>query len=67
MSDYLNIKLEEKIYLEAVNNGPNNSPLGGQTRIYIRNNHLQYSITWFLIALGLIGVYLAASIKLEKK
>ncbi len=67
MSDYLNIKFEEKIYLEAVNNGPNNSPLGGQTRIYIRNNHLQYSITWFLIAMGLIGVYLAASIKLEKK
>ena len=63
MSKYTNIKLEDKFYLEAYENGPNGFPLGNQTRIYIRNNHLQYAITWFLIACGLVGVYLTANIK----
>ncbi|MFZ5779594.1 MAG: SURF1 family protein [Pseudomonadota bacterium] len=34
-------------------------PVGGQTRLDIPNDHLQYAITWFLIALALVGVYLA--------
>ena len=63
MSKFTGLNLEKSFYLEAVNNGPGGSPLGGQTRIYIRNNHLQYAITWFLIALGLIGVFMAASLK----
>ena len=61
------MQFEKAIYLEAVNDGPNGFPLGGQTRIYIRNNHLQYAITWFLISCGLIGVFLAASIKKKLK
>lgn len=63
MANYLNLEVEQLYYLEAINNGPNGFPIGNQTRIYIRNNHLQYAITWFLISCGLIGVYLAASIK----
>ncbi len=38
---------------------PGGLPVGGQTRLDIPNDHLQYAITWFLIALALIGVYLA--------
>ena len=53
----------EKFYLEALDNGPNGLPLGNQTRIYLRNNHLQYAITWFLIALSLIGVFFFANIR----
>lgn len=34
-------------------------PKGGQTEINIRNEHLQYAITWFLMAVALVGVYLA--------
>jgi len=34
-------------------------PIGGQTRLDIPNDHLQYAITWFLIALAGAGVYLA--------
>ena len=67
MSKYLNLNVEKKFYLEAANDGPEGYPLGGQTRIYIRNNHLQYAITWFLIACTLLGVFLAASIKIEKR
>ena len=63
MSSFTNINLNKNFYLEAVNDGATGYPLGNQTRIYIRNNHLQYAITWFLIACGLIGVYIAANIK----
>ena len=38
---------------------PGGVPVGGQTRLEIPNDHLQYAITWFLIALALAGVYLA--------
>src|SRR5579871_5847227 len=34
-------------------------PKGGQTRVVFRNEHLQYAMTWFALAAGLIGVYLA--------
>ena len=34
-------------------------PKGGQTRLNFRNEHLQYALTWFLLAAGLVGVYLA--------
>ena len=38
---------------------PGGYPIGGQTRLDIPNDHLQYAITWFLIAAALVGVYLA--------
>jgi surfeit locus 1 family protein len=38
---------------------PGGLPVGSQTRLDIPNDHLQYAITWFLIALALVGVYLA--------
>ena len=63
MSKYLNVSFENFYYLEAVNNGPKGFPLENQTRIYLRNNHLQYAITWLLIAFGLIGVFFFANIK----
>lgn len=34
-------------------------PIGAAVRIDIPNNHLNYAITWYGIALGLIGVYFA--------
>jgi surfeit locus 1 family protein len=34
-------------------------PKGGQTVVDLPNNHLSYAITWFGLAAGLIGVYLA--------
>ncbi len=38
---------------------PGGAPVGGQTRLDIPNDHMQYAITWFLLALALAGVYLA--------
>jgi surfeit locus 1 family protein len=36
---------------------PGGWPEGGQTRLEIPNNHLQYAITWFLLAASLLIVY----------
>ena len=63
MSKYLKMNFENEYYLEAVKNGPNGFPLGNQTRIYLRNNHLQYALTWLMIACGLVGVFFFANIK----
>jgi surfeit locus 1 family protein len=38
---------------------PNGGPKPGQLKVNLPNNHLQYAITWFGLALGLAGVYLA--------
>ncbi|HEU4476444.1 MAG TPA: SURF1 family protein [Methyloceanibacter sp.] len=45
-------------FVEADNTSvPAGWPQGGQTRLDIPNNHLQYAITWVLLAAGLIVVY----------
>ena len=36
---------------------PGGWPEGGKTRLDLPNNHLQYAITWFLLAASLLGVY----------
>ena len=38
---------------------PGGWPKGGQTVVTFRNEHLQYAITWFALAAGLLAVYLA--------
>jgi len=38
---------------------PGGWPKGGQTVVTFRNEHLQYAITWFGLALVLLGVYIA--------
>lgn len=50
----------DSFFLEAdAAPNPGGMPVGGQTRLDIPNDHLQYAITWFLIALAGAGVYLA--------
>jgi surfeit locus 1 family protein len=50
----------DTFFLEAdATPNPGGVPIGGQTRLDIPNDHLQYAITWFLIALAGAGVYLA--------
>ena len=45
-------------FLEAEESGaPASWPRGGQTRLDLPNNHLQYALTWFLLALGLLVIY----------
>ena len=42
-------------------------PIGGVTRIDLPNNHLQYMVTWYGIALTLLGVYVAYIIQWRRK
>jgi surfeit locus 1 family protein len=34
-------------------------PIGGQTRVRLRNDHLQYAITWYGLAVTLVIIYIA--------
>lgn len=38
-------------------------PKGGLTRVEFSNRHLEYALTWFGLAVALIGVYLAFSVR----
>jgi surfeit locus 1 family protein len=37
---------------------PGGLPIGGQTHTELPNNHLQYAITWYGLAVGLLGVWI---------
>jgi surfeit locus 1 family protein len=46
------------VYLEAgAEPNPGGFPIGGQTRTALPNDHLQYAITWYALALALIVIY----------
>ena len=54
------IHLAAPVVIEAdATPNPGGWPKGGQTVVDFPNNHLQYALTWFGLAAGLIGVYLA--------
>ena len=36
---------------------PGGLPIGGQTQLDIPNDHLQYAITWYLLAVALIVMF----------
>jgi len=45
-------------YIEAGHQeNPGGYPIGGQSRIYLSNDHLQYAIIWFALGLILLVIY----------
>ena len=38
-------------------------PIGGQVRVDIPNDHFEYMLTWYGLALGLLGVYVAFGVR----
>jgi surfeit locus 1 family protein len=42
---------------------PGGYPIGGRTILKVKNDHLSYVLTWYGLALTLVGVYLAASFR----
>lgn len=42
---------------------PGGLPIGGLTHIELTNNHLQYAITWYGLALTLVAVYVSFSLR----
>ncbi len=54
------LKLATDVLVEAdATPNPGGWPKGGQTVVTFRNEHMQYALTWFGMAGGLLGVYLA--------
>ncbi len=52
------------LFIEAdATPNPGGYPIGGQTRIDIPNDHLQYAITWYGLALVLLGVFAAYHVR----
>jgi surfeit locus 1 family protein len=46
------------VFLEAASTpNPGGLPVGGQTRVNLPNDHLQYAITWYALAIGLAAIY----------
>lgn len=54
-------------YIEAgPAENPGGYPIGGQAKVNLPNDHLQYAITWALLAAALIVVYVVYHLKLER-
>ncbi len=48
----------EEVYADAVaSDVPGGLPVGGQTRIQLKNDHLEYAITWYSFAVILLVIY----------
>ncbi|MGD1876586.1 MAG: SURF1 family protein [Kiloniellaceae bacterium] len=46
------------VYADAVASDiPGGYPIGGQTRIHLKNDHLEYAITWYSFAVILMVIY----------
>ncbi|MCE9649996.1 MAG: SURF1 family protein [Parvibaculum sp.] len=60
MGEALKLEHVAPFYVEA-DGAPNAGgfPVGGRTQVNIRNEHLQYAITWFGLAAVLLAVYLS--------
>jgi surfeit locus 1 family protein len=59
MAAALGVASQAPVLVEAdATPNPGGFPLGGQTVVDFPNNHLQYAITWFGLALALLAVYL---------
>ncbi|MXW91500.1 MAG: SURF1 family protein [Rhodospirillaceae bacterium] len=54
MAKHAGLAAVRPYYAELVADAPGGWPRGGQTRVTVRNAHLEYAITWF--SLGLIGI-----------
>jgi len=60
MARLSDVRLAAPVIVEAdAAPNPGGWPKGGQTVVHFRNEHLQYAITWFALAAGLVLVYLA--------
>ena len=54
------VTLAAPVMVEAdIAPNPGGWPEGGHTVVTFQNNHLQYAVTWFGLALTLLGVYIA--------
>lgn len=64
MSKAKNLQNIFPMYLYAAENAERDDyPIAGRTEFNIVNNHLDYALTWFGLAIVLVGIYFIAHIK----
>ena len=61
MSDVLGLPLAPFVIEAGPALNPGGFPIGGQTRVHIRNDHLGYAITWYTLAAALAVIYLLSA------
>jgi surfeit locus 1 family protein len=62
------VALRTDLYVDAgPAENPGGYPVGGQTRIELPNDHLQYAVTWGLLAAALAVIYVLYHLKLERE
>lgn len=58
MAAYVDRPIITEVYADAVASDiPGGLPIGGQTRIQLKNDHLEYAITWYSFAVILAVIY----------
>ena len=68
MASASGVDFRTDLYVEAAaGQNPGLYPVGGQTRIELPNDHLQYAITWGLLAATLAVIYVLYHLKLERE
>jgi len=68
MATAAQIVLRRDLYVDAgPAENPGGYPIGGQSRVDLPNDHLQYAITWALLAVILAVIYVAYHLKLERE
>lgn len=61
MAAHLGIRNYSRVFVDAdATPNPGGLPEGGQARVNLPNNHLQYAITWFALAIVLIVMFVYA-------
>lgn len=64
MADHMGETRFAPVFVEAqAGQTPGGIPQGGQTLIVFRNRHLGYALTWYGLAVTLLGVYIAVHVK----
>lgn len=59
MAAHMELAETVPVFIDARDDAPGGWPQGGQTRLEFTNSHLGYALTWFGLALTMIGVYIA--------
>jgi surfeit locus 1 family protein len=68
MAQSAGVPARRDLYVEAgPAANPGGFPIGGQARVNLPNDHLQYAVTWALLAAALVVIYVAYHLKLERE
>ena len=63
MADHLKMKVAPVFVELDASDVPGGLPIGGQTRISLPNNHIQYAFTWFGLAIAMVVIFILYGLK----